>query len=60
MTFEPRKKKKSDKYANVDPMVLTDRVLDEIKDKFCDIMMEIWTQFQQQYMKMLGSVEGSV
>lgn len=43
MTSVVRKKKKLDKHAHVDPMVLTEGDLDEIRDKVHDIMMELWT-----------------
>lgn len=52
-----RKKQKSGKHAHVDPMVLTEGDLDEIRDKVRDKTTELWTQFEQQYMQMLGSMQ---
>jgi len=50
-----RKKQKLDKHAYTNLMVLTEGELDEIGDKLCDTMIELWTQFEQEYMYALGS-----
>lgn len=36
------KKQNFDKHVQVDPMVLTEGVLDEIRDKVRDTMTELW------------------
>jgi len=40
-TSGPRKKQKSDKHAHMDPRVLTEGNLDDIRDKVCDTMTEL-------------------
>jgi len=46
-TTRPRKKYKSDKQAHIDPMLLIEGDLDEIRDKVRDTTIALWTQFEQ-------------
>lgn len=56
MTSGPQKKKKSDNHSHIDPMVVTEGHMDEIRDKVHETTTELWKQFKQHYLKMLWNV----